>query len=140
MLISKDSLASIEVKREIEEVTYTAYHEKHSKLKIIPVLINETSEKDIPEDIIKLSGITSEVIVRRLTNNTPESELDEICTEIRSQYIAAILENIQCAFAKNNDSQAFLEIMDRCIKQKCSVESVSNTVKQSREVYTDSLR
>lgn len=140
MLISPHSLSSIEVKREIAEVTYTAYNEKHSKLKIIPVLINDTSEKDIPEDIIKLSGITSEVIVRRLSAETTEAELDEICAEIRSQYIATILENIKCSFSKNNDSQVFLNIMDRCVKQKCSVESVSNTVKQSREVYTDSLR
>ena len=140
MLISKDSLASIEVKREIEEVTQTACNEKHTKLKIIPVLINDTNERDIPEDIMKLSGITSEVIVRRLSRDTTEAELDEICAEIRSQYIATILENIRCSFAKNNDSQVFLNIMDRCVKQKCSVESVSNTVKQSREVYTDSLR
>ena len=140
MLISKDSLTSSEVKREIAEVTYTAYNEKHSKLKIIPVLINDTSEKDIPEDVIKISGITSEVIVRRLTQDTTENELDEICSEIRAQYIATILENIQLNFIRNNDSQIFLNIMDRCVKQKCSVESISNTIKQSREVYTDSLR
>ena len=140
MLISKDSLTSAEVKREIAEVTYTAYHEKHSKLKIIPVLINDTSEKDIPEDIIKLSGITSEVIVRRLNSETTTEELDEICSEIRAQYISTILENIQLSFIRNNESQIFLNIMDRCVKQKCSVESISNTIKQSREVYTDSLR
>lgn len=140
MLISKDSLASAEVKREIAEVTYTAYNEKHSKLKIIPVLINDTSEKDIPEDVIKLSGITSEVIVRRLSKDTTEAELDEICSEIRSQYIATILENIQLRFIRSNESQIFLNIMDRCVKQKCSVESISNTIKQSREVFTDSLR
>ncbi len=140
MLISKDSLCSSEVKREIAEVTYTAYNEKHSKLKIIPILINDTSEKDIPEDVVKLSGITSEVIVRRLSANTKETELDEICNEIRSQYIATILENIQQSFIRNNDSQIFLNIMDRCVKQKCSVESISNTIKQSREVFTDSLR
>jgi hypothetical protein len=119
MLISKDSLSSPEVKREIEEVTYTAYHEKYSKLKIIPVLLDDTKEKDIPEDIMKLSGINSEVIVRRLDKNTTEAELDELCAEIRSQYIAVILENIQCAFDKKNQSQVFLNIMDHCIKQKC---------------------
>ncbi len=140
MLISKDSLASAEVKREIAEVTYTAYNEKHSRLKIIPILINDTSEKDIPEDVVKLSGITSEVIVRRLTPQTTEAELDEICSEIRSQYIATILENVQQCFIKNNESQIFLNIMDRCVKQKCSVETISNTIKQSREVFTDSLR
>ncbi|MBE5743085.1 MAG: TIR domain-containing protein [Clostridiales bacterium] len=140
MLISKHSLASAEVRREIAEVTYTAYNEKYSKLKIIPILINDTSEKDIPEDVVKLSGITSEVIVRRLSLETTENELNEICNEIRSQYIATILENIQQSFIKNNESQIFLNIMDRCVKQKCSVESISNTIKQSREVYTDSLR
>lgn len=140
MLISKNSLSSAEVKREIAEVTYTAYNEKHSKLKIIPILINDTSENDIPEDVVKLSGITSEVIVRRLTSQTTEAELDEICAEIRSQYIATILENIQQCFIKNSDSQIFLNIMDRCVKQKCSVASISNTIKQSREVFTDSLR
>lgn len=140
MLISKNSLSSPEVKREIAEVTYTAYNEKYSKLKIIPILINDTSETDIPEDVVKLSGITSEVIVRRLSLETTEAELDEICSEIRSQYIATILENIQQSFIKNNEAQIFLNIMDRCIKQKCSVETISNTIKQSREVYTDSLR
>ncbi len=140
MLISKHSLASAEVKREIAEVTHTAYSEKHSKLKIIPVLINDTSENDIPEDVIKLSGITSEVIVRRLTEDTTDAELDEICAEIRSQYIATILENIQLDFMRKQDSQIFLNIMDRCVKQKCSVETISNTIKQSREVFTDSLR
>ena len=140
MLISKDSLASAEVKREIAEVTYTAYNEKHSRLKIIPILINDTSETDIPEDVVKLSGITSEVIVRRLTLETTEAELNEICSEIRSQYIATILENVQQCFIKNNESQIFLNIMDRCVKQKCSVETISNTIKQSREVFTDSLR
>ena len=140
MLISKDSLCSAEVKREIAEVTYTAYNEKHSKLKIIPILINDTSEKDIPEDVVKLSGITSEVIVRRLSKDTTEHELDEICSEIRSQYISTILENIQQTFIRNNESQIFLNIMDRCVKQKCSVETISNTIKQSREVFTDSLR
>ncbi len=140
MLISKNSLSSSEVKREIAEVTYTAYNEKHSKLKIIPILINDTSESDIPDDVVKLSGITSEVIVRRLSMETTEAELDEICAEIRSQYIATILENVQQNFVKLNESQIFLNIMDRCVKQKCSVESISNTIKQSREVYTDSLR
>lgn len=140
MLISKDSLSSVEVKREIEEVTYTAQTEKYSKLKIIPVLLNDTSEKDIPEDIVKISGITSEVIVRRINENTKEAELDEILSEIRAQYISTILENVQCCFAKNKDSQVFLDIMDRCVKQKCSVDSISNTVKKSREVFTDNLR
>lgn len=140
MLISKDSLCSSEVKREIAEVTYTAYNEKHSKLKIIPILINDTSEKDIPDDVVKLSGITSEVIVRRLSLETTEAELDEICNEIRSQYIATILENVQQSFVRINESQMFMNIMDRCVKQKCFVETISNMIKQSREVYTDSLR
>lgn len=140
MLISKDSLSSAEVKREIAEVTYTAYNEKHSRLKIIPILINDTSEKDIPKDVAKLSGVTSDVIVRRLSADTTERELDEICSEIRSQYIATILENIQQRFIRNNEAQIFLNIMDRCVKQKCAVESISNTIKHSREVYTDSLR
>lgn len=140
MLISKNSLASVEVKREIEEVVQTSYVEKHSKLKIIPILIGDANESDIPEDVVNLSGITTEVIVRRLNDDTDDEELEIICEEIRAQYIATILENIQKKFTRTVDAQAFLEIMDKCVKQKCSVASISETIKNSREVYTDSLR
>lgn len=140
MLISKDSLVSAEVKREIEEVIQTSLTEKNSKLKIIPILIDDAKESDIPDDVVRLSGITSEVIVRRLSVDTSDKELDIICDEIRAQYIATILENIQKKFSCTVDSQVFLNIMDKCVKRKCSVASISDTIKESREVYTDSLR
>ncbi len=140
LLVSQNSLNSAEVKKEIVEVIDTAYNDKYSRLKIIPILVDDINEKDIPEDIVKLSGITPDVIIRRLTNDTTEGELNEICSEIRSQYITTILENINLNFIKNNESQIFLDIMDHCIKQKCSVSTITDTIKKSREVYTDSVR
>lgn len=140
MLISKHSLCSPEVKREIHEVTQTARTEKDSKLKIIPILIDDTNESDIPEEVVALSGITTEVIVRRLSADTSEEDLNFICDEIRSQYIATVLDNIERGFQRQKKSDILLDIMDWCIKRKCSVTSVSENIKQSREVYTDSLK
>ncbi len=140
MLVSKHSIVSAEVKKELVQVTEGAKKDKFKNLKIIPIFLDDIKNDDIPEDIAKLSGITPQVIVRRMNEKTTNAEIKEICEEIRSQYLTVVFDSIHDNYKKEKNSQKFVNLMNACVKNKCVAQTVSEDIKESNEISAERLK
>lgn len=140
MLVSKHSLASAEVRKELTMVTEGAKKDKFKNLKIIPIFLDDINNDDIPDDIAKQSGITPQVIVRRMNEQSTDDDIKEICEEIRSQYLSAIFDTINDKYIREKNSQKFVNLMNTCVKSKCVAQTVSEDIKESTEISAERLR
>ena len=137
-LVSKHSISSKEVRKELD----LFFGNEGSKPKdriIIPFLLNETEQKDIPEDVQELTGITSEVIVRRIDENTSDEVMISYAEEIRDQYITTILKNVETAFRQEKASDILTDLVTYCAGNKCSMRTVSEDIKSSNEISSERL-
>jgi len=140
MLVSKHSIVSTEVKKELTQVTEGAKKDKFNSLKIIPIFLDDITNEDIPDDIAELSGITPHVIVRRMNENTTDAGIKDICEEIRSQYLSAIFDSIHNNYEKEKNAQKFVNLMNACVKNKCIAQTVSEDIKESNEISAERLK
>lgn len=140
-LMSKNSLYSVEVKDELEQVMRMKTEDiTRPYIKIFPIIVDDTAMDEIPKDVMKLAEIKKEIIVRRYNASSTEEELSLICEEIREQYVNAIFENIRRKAENVKKSQKFNELLNRCVRGKCTANTISDDIKGSTEVCTDSLR
>ena len=138
VLVSKDSLASEEVK---EEVTYIKSEKKANKctnpvIKIVHVIIDDTKPEEIPEYLLDDSDDNgSKVIAHQYNpNRDPEGEkFNTICDEIREQYICSIFENATERIRLIKNSNKFTDLLNKCIQHKCETNYVSEDIKNSIE-------
>ena len=140
-LMSQNSLFSVEVKDELEQVMRMKTEDPtRPYIKIFPIFVDDTPMDAIPKDIMKLAEIKKEIIVRRFTASSTDEDLNLICEEIREQYMNAVFENIRRKAENIKKSQKFNELLNRCVRGKCTANTISDDIKGSTEVCTDSLR
>ena len=75
-LMSKNSLYSVEVKDELEQVMRMKTSDTtRPYIKIVPIIVDDTKMDEIPKDVMKLAEIKKEIIVRRYNASSTEEEL-----------------------------------------------------------------
>ncbi|MBQ8147125.1 MAG: toll/interleukin-1 receptor domain-containing protein [Clostridia bacterium] len=135
-LMSKHSLVSNEVKKELKQISEAV---KSGEAMVIPIFVDDTPNSGIPQEITELIGLNSGTILRRYDESSSEKVMDTICSEILEQYLNIIFDKIGKKFEKQKKSQVFIELMNACVRNKCSANSISDDIKESTEISTDSL-
>lgn len=137
-LMSKHSLQSVEVKKELMQIS-DAVTRGHAK--VVPIFIDETPVEDIPKDVTDMIGVAYEnTIIRRYDKNSDDDTMDTIVEEIKEKYFTMIFDTIKRKFTQQKNSQKFNELMCTCVKNKCSSRSISDDIKESTEVSADALK
>ena len=136
-LVSANSLASDWVKKELRQISDAV---KSGDAKVLPIFVDDTPNSGIPKEITELIGVAAHTIIRRYDETTSEAEMDTICNEIMEQYLTIVFDKIGKKFEKQKNSQMLIELMNACVRNKCSANSISDDIKESTEISTDSLK
>ena len=136
VLVSKNSLASVEVKKEIDFVKNEKTNDcTHPTVKIYPIIIDDTDEKDIPTDYFDSDEVdVTKIIMRRFNLNSKDKVLDVICEEIKEQYVRSIVDNAAQKIQLIRNSNKFIDLLNLCIKQDCDTNLVSEDIKNTTEI------
>ena len=136
-LMSERSLVSREVKKELQQISSAV---KSGDAKVLPIFVDDTPNSGIPQEITELIGVDPRTIIRRYNERSDEKVMDSICNEIMEQYLTIIFDKIGKKFEKQKNSQVLVELMNACVRNKCSANSISDDIKESTEISTDSLK
>lgn len=136
-LMSARSLASPEVKKELQQISAAV---ASGVAKILPIFVDDTPNTGITSEITELIGVDPHTIIRRYNKDSSDEELGIICNEIMEQYLTIIFDKIQKKFERKKNSQVLIELMNACLRNKCSANSISDDIKESTEISTDSLK
>ncbi len=136
-LMSKRSLVSNEVKKELKQISEAV---KSGEAKVLPIFVDDTPNSGIPQEVTELIGVDPKTILRRYDETSSEKVMDTICNEIWEQYLTMIFDKIGKKFEMQKNSQVFNELMNTCVRNKCSANSISDDIKESTEISTDSLK
>ena len=136
-LMSKRSLESEEVMKELRQIAGPV---REGSAKVLPIFVDGTRNEEIPKEITELIGVDPHTIIRRFDANSTEEEVDLIFNEIMEQYTVTIFDKIKKKFEKQRNSQLFADLMNSCVKNKCTAGSICDDIKNSTEVATDSLK
>jgi len=139
-LMSRNSLASIEVKKELEQIMAMKNNPLESEVKILPIFVDDTRSTEIPDDIIELTHIDRTVIIRRYGLDTSDAEMDVLCNEIKEQYLSTVFENIRQKMDAQRNSHKFTDLLSSCVRNKCTTRSISEDMKASAEVSAETLK
>ena len=140
LLVSKHSIASDEVRDEIKQFLGDGDPKKKKDRILIPVFLDKLTPKDIPADLVKLTGITSKVIFRQINAETPEETLRAYAEEICEQYVATTMYSVDRKFQQEQDACKFSDLMMLCARNKCGVQTVSEDIKGSNEISAEKLQ
>ena len=135
-LLSQSSLASREVKN--EWLTYKQMVAASNKrLQVYPIALDRSiTYETLPEDV-KGIGLFEKATIIRYFDHT---SANEIFKELTRKYISALMENIKYAAKQRTDARQFVDLMVKCVAKDCVSRSVSDDIKCSDEVNTETLK
>lgn len=136
-LMSQNSLHSEQVKKELRQISPAV---KSGEARVMPIFVDGTQNEDIPAEITELTAIDPHMIIRHYDANSSEQVMDAICEEIKEQYFNAIFENVNRKFAQQKNAQKFNELINACVRNKCTARPISDDIKESTEISADSLK
>ena len=136
-LMSRHSLGSKEVKDELRQISEAV---KTGDAKAFPIFVDDTRNSEIPQEITDLIGVDPHTIIRRFDARSTDTEVESIFNELTVQYLTMIFSKIGQKFEKQINSQVLIQLMNTCVGNKCSANSISVDIKESTEISTDSLK